>query len=295
MSLSAAAPPAQWTVGTALKRAAALLAEAGAADARLEAELLLADLLSRRRLDLYCHPDDGLAPPMVARFSEAIRRRSGGEPLHYVRGWVEFDDLTIDVAPGVLIPRPETELLARHAAAHLLTVKAPRFIDVGTGSGCVAIALARAVEAAVGLAIDSSAQALAVARRNVVNHGLGARVRLMRGDLCEAVGMKASVDLIAANLPYVPTAAIAGLEPHVRDWEPRAALDGGLDGLTLIERLLQTAGPVLSSRGRLMLEIGAGQSPRVAAMARAYGWTMRAVVPDLAGIDRVVELSRWTK
>lgn len=298
MTVSVTTMPSQWTVGTALRRGASLLAAAAVADARLDAELLLADQLGRRRLDLYCHPDDELTPSMMARFAEAIRRRAAGEPLQYVRGWVEFDDLRIDVAPGVLIPRPETELLVRQAAAHLsaAATSRPRFVDVGTGSGCVAIALARAVGAAAGLAVDCSAQALAVARRNLARHGLGARVQLLRGDLCEAVARRAdqSIDLIVANLPYVPTAAIGALEAHVRDWEPRIALDGGPDGLALIERLLRAAGSLLSPRGRLMLEIGAAQSPRVAAMARAYGWAVQSIVADIAGIDRVMVLS-WIK
>jgi release factor glutamine methyltransferase len=281
------------TVAGAVRLGTARLAGAGVAESRLEAELLLADQLGWRRLDLYRDPGYRLAPPQRERFAAAVERRAAGEPLQYVRGWEEFCGLMIEVGPGVLVPRPETELLVEQAVAHLRGVAQPsRFVDLGTGSGCVAIAMASAVETATGVAIDYSDAALTVARRNRARHGLAERIALLQGDLCEPLAARhdGQCDLIVANLPYVPTAEIASLAPHVRDWEPRLALDGGPDGLAVIERLLASAGPFLSADGRLMLEIGAGQSERVAGRARRHGWRVQSVVPDLAGIDRVIIL-----
>ncbi|MEW6325894.1 MAG: HemK/PrmC family methyltransferase, partial [Nitrospirota bacterium] len=296
MSAPSPAAPSMWTVGEALRRAAALLASAGVEEPRLEAELLLLACASTdkpltqasdegghrmaqlacastdkpltrasdggSRLDLYRDPDYALAPSIISRFDETVRRRAAGEPLQYVRGWEEFAGFRLDVGPGVLVPRPETEWLAERAVTHLRAVAGTRsgppwFLELGTGSGGVAIALAGAVERAIGVAIDCSADALAVARRNVARHGLAGRIQLMRGDLCAALKHTDRFDLIVANLPYVPTSDIAGLQAQVRDWEPRLALDGGPDGLRLIGRLLRTAGPLLSAGGRLMLEIGA--------------------------------------
>jgi len=284
-------PAGELTVGAAVAQGAAQLAGAGVAQSRLEAELLLADQLGWRRIDLYRDPGCILALPVREGFAAAVRRRAAGEPVQYVRGWEEFCGLTIEVGPGVLVPRPETELLVERAVA-CLSVAAPRFVDVGTGSGCIAISLARAVGTATGVAVDCSGEALTVARRNVARHGLAARIELLRGDLCAPLAARRDerFDLMAANLPYVPTEAIGSLAPQIRDWEPRLALDGGPEGLALIERLLQSAGPFLSARGQLMLEIGAGQAERVIALARGHGWLVQAVAPDLAGIARVVIL-----
>lgn len=287
----------EMTVGAAVRRGATQLAAAGVAEPRLEAELLLAGQLGGCRLDLYRELDRLLTPLTISRFDDAVRRRARGEPLQYVRGWEEFYGLIIDVDPGVLIPRPETELLVEQAVAHLRACggslgRPSRFVDLGAGSGCVAIALARAVEAAAGLAIDCSEAAVAVARRNLTRYRLTDRILLVRGDLCEPLGQP--IDLVVANLPYVPGATIATLATEVRDWEPRVALDGGPDGLALIKRLLQTAGSLLPPWGRLILEIGVGQSAQVAALANSQGWAVQSIVPDLAGIDRVMVLS-WIR
>ncbi|MBI3622357.1 MAG: peptide chain release factor N(5)-glutamine methyltransferase [Nitrospirae bacterium] len=286
------------TVGRVLALGAGRLAAAGVAEPRLDAELLLADQLSEERLALYREPGRLLPPAARRRFNALLRRRALGEPLQYLRGRVEFFGLECDIRRGALIPRPDTELLVELAIDRLRAAQRGvdhpvRFADVGTGSGCIAMGIASAVETAVGAALDCSARALVVARRNFDRHGLADRMMVRRGDLCEPLRRESwRADLIAANLPYIPTGVIETLESQIRDHEPRLALDGGADGLDLIRRLVQTAADSLLPGGWLLLEVGIGQADRVAALARHAGWRVEAIERDLSGIDRVVVLSR---
>lgn len=275
------------------------MAAAGIAEPRLDAELLLADQLAGDRLTLYREPDRLIPPVALRRFDALLRRRLRGEPLQYLRGRVEFFGMEFDVRPGVLIPRPETELLVELAIARLrqaqsrLADRPVRFADVGTGSGCVAVAIAAAVQSAVGEAVDCSVRALTVARRNIDRHGLAGRIAVRRGNLCGPLRRDGRrVDLLAANLPYIPTGVVAALDRQIRDYEPRVALDGGTDGLAVIDRFVQTAADCLLPGGWLLLEVGIGQAGRVADRARQAGWRVEAIERDLAGIDRVVVLSR---
>jgi release factor glutamine methyltransferase len=287
------------TIEGALQQGAGQLSTAGITQPRMEAEWLLADHLGCGRLELYRRADEPLPDHLRQRFVDALRRRMRGEPMQYVRGREEFYGVELAVSPAVLIPRPETELLAEQAMLALRALgqrRAGRFADIGTGSGCVAIAVASHVPESDGVAVDCSAKALAVARQNIERHALAARITLHLGDLCAPLQARgeAPFDVMVANLPYVPTPAIAALSTEVRDHEPRLALDGGIDGLTVIGRLLRSAPPHLAAHGRLLIEIGAGQSGEVVSLARASGWSVRAIVPDLAGIDRVVVLSVGT-
>jgi len=286
------------TVGGAIARGAGRLAAAGLAEPRLDAELLMADQLSEDRLALYREPGRLLPSAVRRRFNARLRRRASGEPLQYLRGRVEFFGLECDIRPGALIPRPDTEVLVELAIDRLRAAqrgvdRPVRFADVGTGSGCIAVAIASAVETAVGAAVDCSARALTVARRNLDRHGLADRVVVRRGDLCGPLRREARrVDLITANLPYIPTGVIETLEHQIRDHEPRLALDGGVDGLDLIRRLVRTAADSLLPGGWLLLEVGIGQADRVADLGRQAGWRVDAIERDLAGIDRVVVLSK---
>jgi release factor glutamine methyltransferase len=195
----------------------------------------------------------------------------------------EFWSLPIAVDRRVLVPRPETELVVETALR--LAPGARRVLDVGTGSGAVAAALARELPGACVVASDHSAEALAVARANLARLAPG--VTLARATLADGF-RGGAFDLVVANLPYVPTGALAGLAPEVRDWEPRAALDGGPDGLDLVRVLVATAPAVLAIGGWLVLEVGVGQAEAVAAAAVRRGYGRIEVVPDAAGIDRVV-------
>jgi len=285
------------TVRSALALGTARLSAAGIAEPRLDAELLLADQLAGDRLALYREPGRALPPAVRDRFDRLLQRRASGEPLQYLRGRTEFFGLEFEICPGALIPRADTERLVELAIARLERSTRPgdrpvRFADVGTGSGCVAVAIAAAVRHAVGMAIDCSPRALTVAGRNIARHGLTDRISVRQGDLCEPLRREVwQVELIAANLPYIPLGIFETLETQIRDHEPRLALDGGPDGLAEIRRLVQTAAESLVPGGWLLLEVGIGQADRVADYARHAGWRVEAIKQDLAGIDRVVVLS----
>ena len=260
---------------------------------RLEAEVLLAHVLGTTRTVLMAHPERPLASGQLGRYEALVSRRVSNYPLPYLTGRVEFHGLEFEVTPEVLIPRPETETLVDLALAR----RPASVVDVGTGSGCIAVSLAVQLPDALVYAIDISPAALAVARRNVERHGVAERVRLMVGDVLNP--RPGPVDLIVSNPPYVPTGECASLPASIRDHEPRLALDGGPGGLRIIRRLLAQAPAVLRSPdpaqgrvgGGLLIEIGAGQGKAVSRLARAFfpGATVR-VHRDLAGRDRVLEV-----
>jgi release factor glutamine methyltransferase len=267
-----------------------------------------ADVLARHALggwergQLLMRQHDGCPAGFAAVFEALVARRERREPTGYIIGHREFWELDIEVDASVLVPRPETELLVEEALSRLSPADGngtdtgpedrigmasrPHIADVGTGSGCIAIALARWLPAAVVTAIDASGAALAVARRNAVRHDVADRVRFLRGDLLEAAG--GPFDAIVSNPPYVPAGDIAGLQPEVRDHEPRAALAGGEDGLDLIRRLVPAAAAALRPRGWLLFEFGFGQERGVRdVIAAEPRLELVEIRPDLAGIPRV--------
>ena len=266
--------------------AAAALADAGIETARADAEWLLADLLGVGRAGLALGLDAGLDADMARRYDAAVRRRAAREPLQRILGWEGFRGLRLRVTPDVLVPRPETETLVDWALA---LAPAPRLaVDVGTGSGCIACAIAAERPSARVVAIDASPAAAAAAQANVDALGLGALVTVVVGDLLEALGM-ARADLIVANLPYLPTAMLPTLAPEVARHEPAAALDGGVDGLHVIRRLIATARARLSAGGVLVLETAGGtQAPVVVELMRTAGFTGVATRSDLLGVERYV-------
>jgi len=277
----------------ALRWAIRLLAAQGLESPRLDAELLLGHLLGLGRAQVYAHDDEVLSQEASVRYRNLVRRRAGHEPVAYLIGRRAFWDLDLEVAKGVLIPRPETEHLVE-AALGWCTVQGDRLlriVDVGTGSGAIAAALAKHVANGRVAATDLSATALAIARRNMVRAGLVLRVSLIRADLLEALA--GPLDLIAANLPYIPRAEIGALDADIRDYEPRMALDGGLDGLDLIRRLLARAPAVLAKPGLLLLEIDHRQAKQVARLCGCHlpDADVR-VIPDYAGLGRVVRAER---
>ncbi|MGH7353127.1 MAG: peptide chain release factor N(5)-glutamine methyltransferase [Candidatus Rokuibacteriota bacterium] len=302
------------TVSRQLELAAQRLAAAGIDTPRVDAEWLLADVLGVRRAALWTEPGRALDDDSVVRYGAAVRRREAREPLQQITGWQDFRGLRLRVTPDVLVPRPETELLVDWAlelfdecaalggvgvrcrrpfdgrgepakGGHL---GAPRVIDVGTGSGCIACALAAERPGARVLAIELSPRAAAVARANVVATGVGDRVSVVVGNLLGAVAA-GEVDLIVANPPYLASAALVGLSPEVARHDPRAALDGGVDGLTVIRRLATSAARYLLPGGALLLETSGGeQTARVAALLRNAGLSDVATRRDLAGVERFV-------
>ncbi len=272
--------------------AASYLKESGRETARIDAEVLLAHCTGRDRAALYRDGLDDLPPGQEKMFLQLLERRAGGEPVAYITGHREFMGLDFLVNPAVLIPRPETELLVEKALEILRPVPAPVAVDVGTGNGAIAVSLAVFLESAKIYATDISGAALEVARQNAVRHGVGGRVEFLEGDLLgplpDIPGFRA--DLLAANLPYVPSSEILLLMKGVRDFEPRLALDGGPDGLDHYRRLIPRARRLLREGGHLLMEVGAGQGAVLRGIM-GPGWKVE-VFPDLAGRERLVIAKR---
>jgi release factor glutamine methyltransferase len=263
----------------------------GVESGRLDAEHLLAHVLELGRLQLYLEFERPLTPSELDTFRPLLRRRAGREPLQYILGHQPFRELELAVEPGVLIPRPETELLVGEVLAWAGSegLEAPVMLDIGTGSGAIALSLAHEGYNTHIVAVELSEAALEVARRNRDAAGLTDRVDLRRGSLFEPLGENERFDVIASNPPYVAEVDEAGLEPEVRDWEPKEALFAGADGLDVVRRIVTGARAHLKDRGLLALEVGAGQTAEVAELLRtAGGYEDVRVVRDYAGRPRFV-------
>jgi release factor glutamine methyltransferase len=270
------------TVRDALATAVSRLAAAGVPEPRADAEVLLAHALGSDRAALVVRAREPLDPASAARFEALLARRAAREPAAYLTGEREFWSLPIRVDARVLIPRPETELVV--ATALRLAPRARHVLDVGTGSGAIAIALATELPAARVLASDRMAPALAVAAVNRTR--LAPRVALVRADLL-APFRAAAFDLLVANPPYCPAGTV--VQAEVRDWEPATALYAGADGLDALDALVDEAPRVLGPGGWLVVEVGLGQADAVVARMRARGsYDGYEVVRDLAGVERVV-------
>jgi release factor glutamine methyltransferase len=282
--------------GAAINGAARLLAAAGIEDARLEAEALLRHALGRgvTRAQLLGMARERLDPAVAAAFAHAIARRRRREPLAYITGICEFYGLNIECSPAALIPRPESEHLVELALDWLCDVApaTPLVADVGTGTGALAIAIAVNAPDARVVAIDTSPDALRLARRNIARHGVAARVSPVAGDLLGPL-RGGVADILVANLPYVAEAEWDTLQPEIREYEPRAALVGGAHGTEIIERLIAQAGGALRPRSLLLCEIGATQGRAVEVLAHAALPGARVEIrKDLAGLDRVLMAER---
>jgi release factor glutamine methyltransferase len=273
------------TIRTALRQACGRLEDAGVAAPRLTAEVLLATALDRDRSYLYAHPEAELADAVRGRFEAWTAERGEGRPTQYITGRQEFFGREFVVAPGVLIPRPETEHLAETALR--LAPEARSILDVGCGSGAIAITLALELRRPV-WTCDISPEALRLGRENA--RRLEAPVSFLAADLASAFAA-GSLDLLISNPPYVAESEEPGLPREVRDYEPRLALFAGPDGLDVYRRLIVDAARVVKPGGWLMLELGCGQAEAVRAML-ASGWDEIEVTSDLAGIPRVLAARR---
>ena len=268
------------SAGEALQAARARLAGTSQNPLR-DAEVLLAHLLGCDQAALLTHPERQLSSAQADQFESFLRRRLASEPGQYITGVQEFFGLQFEVTPDVLIPRPETEHLVE-AALERVSPEA-RIVDVGTGSGAIAVALAHALPRSLVTAVDLYPAALEVARRNAQRHGVSERVRFLQSDLLAAAG-SAEFDVVVSNPPYIAEGEV--LEPQVADYEPRSALYAGTTGLEVYQRLIPQARRVLKPQGWLMMEIGYGQQAAVAGLLD--GWDAVTFVPDLQGIPRVV-------
>lgn len=252
--------------------------------ARQDTDTLLLHVLEKTKSWLLAHSDEQLAASEASRYAELLERRYRGEPIQYIVGEAEFYGLPFRVTPDVLIPRPETEHLVEKALEVAASFPAPRIVDVGTGSGCIAVALAHHLPQARITAIDLSAPALAIAEENAKRNGVA--LRFLEGDLLTPVAGE-HFDLIVSNPPYVPLADRASLAVEVRDHEPALALFAGPDGLEICRRLIPSAFAALVPGGFLLLEIGHGQSQAIAALLAASGFRQIELIPDLQSIPRV--------
>lgn len=289
-------PPQAMSIGDLARRGTVLLLRAGIEQAGRETAWLLEHALRVTPLDLRLNDSQIVEGEGLRRARALLARRADREPLQYLLGTQEFCGLEFEVEPSVLIPRPETELLVeaavRCAGMQPAAGRRPIVADVGTGSGCIAVSLARRMPLAVLYATDRSAEALRVAGRNVERHGVAGQVTFLEGDLLEplrARGLSGRVDIVVSNPPYIAEREWEALQPEVRLFEPRIALAGGEDGLAVYRRLVQEAVDLLNADGWLIMEVGQGQADSVRMLLDAtkqYG--IVDVRPDQAGIDRVV-------
>jgi release factor glutamine methyltransferase len=282
-----------WTVGGLLKWTEQFFAQKAVDSPRLDAQILLAHVLDCDRIHIYTRFDELVESDRRAQFRDLVRRRVEGCPVAYLVGRKEFYKLSFEVNPAVLIPRPATEALVMAALEIIKPLAAPRVLDVGTGSGCIAVCIAKRHVGATVTAVDSSEEALAVARRNAEKHGVADRVTFCKGDLFNGIATEASFDLIVSNPPYIKTAVLATLAPDVRDHEPRAALDGGPDGLAVFDRLVQGSLDRLRADASLLIEIGFDQEDAaVRRLGTTGGLIIGSTIRDGDGHPRVVTARR---
>lgn len=274
-----------------IKSASDYLEQSGVEDFLVDAELLVLHAAGIDRLRAYME-NPVVGRRLLSRINRLMKRRAHGEPLQYIIGHVDFLGLEIRVGKGVLIPRPETELLVQKAIKTVLTPHALRsFLDLCTGSGCIALALAKEFPAAQVYAADVSAKAIRYAKGNAGCNGVK-NVTFLKGSLFNSLEEHMRFDLITANPPYIRTSDITGLQREIREWEPVKALNGGEDGLDFYREILLKAPTYLKADGWILLELGFGQSAVVTEIAERAGFKNITVVKDFAGIDRVLKASK---
>ena len=278
------------TVLEAIQKSTEFLAKKGVESPRLQIELLLAHLLKMPRMKLYLNFERVLTPAETDALRELVKRRGRREPLQHITGSISFCGLEIAVNRHALVPRPETELLAEAGWQLLstLNLQPSTVLDFGTGTGCIAIALAVKCPQAIIMATDISAEALALAKENAVRHNVAGQIRFLQGDGFTTFPTDASFDLIVSNPPYIPSAEIATLHPEVRDFDPCAALDGGVDGLDFYRRLAVEAKSFLKPNGKIMLEFGDGQDRTIRNIFEAEKWIVEAVKEDYSHRARIL-------
>ncbi|MGD9874150.1 MAG: peptide chain release factor N(5)-glutamine methyltransferase [Kiritimatiellia bacterium] len=271
-----------------LRETESLLTEHGDEEARRKTELLVSHLCGCRPLQIYTRLEDPVFPALRRAVELGRERLLKNEPLQYIIGETDFFNCTLKVDPRVLVPRPETEELVQLVleTAELWKISLPVIADVGTGSGCIPIALCKERPRGRYIGIDLHADALALAKENAALNGSGDAIQWRQNDLLAGFPPE-SLDAVTANLPYIPSSECAKLPPHIREFEPLTALDGGADGLDAIRRLVPQAEAVLKSPGWIFLEIGAEQGQDVTALLEQHGFENVTVKKDLAGLDRI--------
>lgn len=280
------------TVLEAINKGAEFLTRKEIESPRLNSELLLAHVLGLPRLRLYLEFERKLSEEQANELRELILRRGNHEPLQHITGSTSFCGLPIVVTPAVLIPRPETEALAELVWRFLEGIEGETaFADLGTGSGCLPIAIAAHAKRSRAVAVDVSKEALAVARENVEKNGLGDRIELREADFLAGLQPAERFDVIVSNPPYIPTAEVELLQAEVRDYDPRLALDGGVDGLKFHRTLAEGAAQFLKPGGRLFIEFADGQGDALRELFGSHGWMVHGIVRDLSGTERILSAS----
>jgi release factor glutamine methyltransferase len=274
----------------ALAEASGILEQQGIGNSRQDAESLLSYVLDKNRSHIIAHSREEIGPRRLADFFSFVIERSQGKPLQYILGVQEFLGMEFEVTPDVLIPRPETEILVETARSVLSSVRNPRIMDVGTGSGCIAVSLAILLPSARVCAVDLSEAALEVARRNAARHHVLPRLEFLQGDLLVLAQnelQEESLDGIVSNPPYVSERDFSGLQREVRGWEPKLALVGGERGLSVYERLIPQALRALRPKSHLLVEIGFNMKEEVLSLF-GEGWDQIQVRSDFNQIPRVI-------
>jgi release factor glutamine methyltransferase len=282
------------TIAEALKEAGERLRAASVPNDLLDAQTLLAEAIGKDRTYLIINFNEQLLEDLLEKFRAMVERRAAGEPLQYITGHQEFFGLDFEVTPDVLIPRPETELIVEETIRIVQQdrIARPVIVDIGAGSGAIAVTLARELGDARVIAGDISEAALRVARRNAARHGLEDRVDLVASDLLDAFTEEGYADFILSNPPYVSEEEMASLQREVRDWEPRMALTNSNDGLSLYRRLLKDSPSRLKPGGYLICEMGYTQSGKISAMIDSEVWDSPRLLDDLQGIPRTIVLRK---
>ncbi|HEY1788245.1 MAG TPA: peptide chain release factor N(5)-glutamine methyltransferase, partial [Verrucomicrobiae bacterium] len=281
------------TVLETIQKGTEFLLKRGVESPRLQAELLLAHLLKMPRMKLYLNFERVLTDQETDALRQFVKRRGQREPLQHIIGSTSFCGFEISVDRRALIPRPETEILAEQGWTFLSSLSPGQTVlDLGTGTGCIAIALAAKCPKARITATDAFADALALAGENARTNNVAERMEFFRGDGFAAAPGDAYFDLIISNPPYIPTAEIQTLEPEVRDFDPRAALDGGPDGLDFYRMLARQSGSRLKPGGKIMLEFGDGQAPAVRKLFEDEKWIVEAVKDDYSQRARIL-IATW--
>jgi release factor glutamine methyltransferase len=282
------------TIAEMLKRASEYLRAASVSSDVLDAQTLLAKALGRDRTYIIINYNQQLSDDLAANYQRLIERRASGEPLQYITGHQEFFGLEFEVTPDVLIPRPETEIIIEETIrlAHQTGLTEPVIVDVGTGSGCIAITLARELNRSRVIATDVSTAALQVARRNAIRHNLDNRIDFVAANLLDAFTEDAFIDFIISNPPYVSERELPSLQREVRDWEPHIALTDFGDGLSFYHHLLNDSPLRIKSGGYLICEMGYTQSEMVSSLVDPAVWGETRLLDDLQGIPRTLVLQR---
>jgi release factor glutamine methyltransferase len=285
------------TIAEAVQEGVRRLRDNSVDEDRRTAALLLGRVLGLDRAQLFIQSKEQITDSHCREYLRLIERRAGGEPLQYITGVQEFYGLEFIVTPDVLIPRPETEFLVERVLTLASETRSasPLVVDIGTGSGCISIALAKQIPDLRAIGVDVSAAALDVARANAVRHDVAGQIQFFEGDTFDSLsgrGLEGQIDFVVSNPPYVPTVARESLQREVRDWEPSVALFAGQEGLDFYRRLFNEAQPFVRRGGSLVCEIGYGQLEAIRHTIDSAAWEYLDVISDLQGIPRVLTVRR---